>query len=346
MSEPLFFALLLLSLERIAAFLRQRRLPLLAVAGLWLAAATFVRPVTYYLPAALALGLFAVLARVPKLRWQAPAVLLISVLPWIAAWQIRNFVETGYRGFSSVSEVNLYFFNAADVTARMEHRPLDTVLDELGYGGARNCDQQYYLYRPYLARNPQQAAWNQSQRLEFMRSEASRVIQAHRGIYLRGRIALFFTTIFRLGSGSFYGLIYPGKPIVFSLGSSSFGGLFYPGGPNDTSKYEVGENPVQGWLVLAKAYPWVAVEKLIFAIAMFGLYIFSARGMYRAARGAYRDSMSGASLWLLLGTLLYFFAVIAVGGGTEADARLRLPVILILCILSSAGWQRAKTIAR
>ncbi len=345
-TEPLFLTLLLLSLERMAAFLRQRRLPMLAISGLWLAAATFVRPVTYYLPAALALGLFVVFARVPKLRWQAPAVLLICVLPWLGAWQVRNWVETGYRGFSSVAEVNLYFFNAADVTARVEHKPLGVVRGELGFNCALDCDQQYYLYQPYLTRNPLQAGWNQSQRLDFMLAKAQRVIQAHRGVYLRGRIAQFFTTIFRLGSGSFDNIFYSGGPIVFSLGSTTLGGLLYPGGPNDTSKFALGNHPIYGWLMLAKAYPWVVIEKLYFGIAMFGLYFFAARSVYLATRSVFGGSMHGASLWLLLGTLFYFFVVIGAGGGTEADARLRLPIVLILCILASAGLRRTKSIAQ
>ena len=122
--ETLFLALLVLSLERMAVFLRDRSLWVLAQAGLGLAAATFVRPVSYYLPAALALGLFVVLARVPGLppqrqrpvagdpglRWKAPAVLLLSVLPWIAAWQLRNQIETGFGGFSSIVARNLYFY--------------------------------------------------------------------------------------------------------------------------------------------------------------------------------------------------------------------------------------------
>jgi len=45
----------LLSMERLAEFLRGHRLRVLAAAGLWLAAATFVRPIAYYLPFALAL---------------------------------------------------------------------------------------------------------------------------------------------------------------------------------------------------------------------------------------------------------------------------------------------------
>jgi 4-amino-4-deoxy-L-arabinose transferase-like glycosyltransferase len=50
MSETLFLALLLLSLERLAVFLRGRRLPVLAVSGLWLARGNLC-PSGYLLPA-------------------------------------------------------------------------------------------------------------------------------------------------------------------------------------------------------------------------------------------------------------------------------------------------------
>jgi hypothetical protein len=160
LSETLFLALLLLSLERLAIFLREHQLRALAVGGLWLAAATLVRPVTYYLPVVLSLGLFLVLARVRGLRWKAPAVLLISVLPWLAAWQIRNWVEANYGGFSSVREVNLYFFDASEVTARVEHRELIDVRTELGYLPFANDSGQDYLFQPYLALHPQQAGWS------------------------------------------------------------------------------------------------------------------------------------------------------------------------------------------
>src|SRR5271166_707575 len=166
MSETLFLAFFLLCLERLAAFLRERSLPVLAVAGLWLAAATFVRPVTYYLPIVLAVGLFLALVRVPGLRWKAPAVFLISVLPWLAAWQMRNWVETGYSGLSTVSEVNLFFFVAPDVMGSVEHRSLVEELNDSGYPDFRNLrilnSGQLYLSQPYLARHPEQAGWNQS----------------------------------------------------------------------------------------------------------------------------------------------------------------------------------------
>lgn len=123
LSETLFLLLFLLSMERLVAFLQSRHLAAIAAAGIWLAAATFVRPVTYYLPVALALELAITVARVPGLRWKAPALWLIATLPWLALWQLRNRMETGFGGFSSVQAVNLYRYQAVAIVAGLEHRP-------------------------------------------------------------------------------------------------------------------------------------------------------------------------------------------------------------------------------
>jgi hypothetical protein len=322
-SEALFLALFLLSIERLAAFLREHRLPVLAAAGLWLAAATFVRPVTYYLPVALAVGLSLVLARVPVLRWKAPAVLLISVLPWLAAWQLRNWVETGYSGFSSVTEVNLYFLNAAEVTARVEHRSFSEVSRSLGYLGGLNYGEQAYLYQPYIALHPEQAGWSQGSRLSFMRSEAFHVIRAHYGVYLQQCVFMpLFKTIINPGAGNFNHLLYPEDP-----------------GPNAGL---VNENPVRLVIRLIKEYPWAAAQRLVFEFVLFGLYLLAARGIIFVARGVSLDRIHNQCFWMLLGTSLYLLAITGIGGGPGADARYRLPIMPVVCILAAAGARRAK----
>jgi hypothetical protein len=322
-SETLFIALFLLSIERLTTFLRKRSLPVLAVAGLWLAAATFVRPITYYLPVALAVGLSLVLARVPGLRWKAPAVLLISVLPWLAAWQIRNWVETGYSGFSSVTEVNLYFLNAAEVTARVEHRSFSEVSRSLGYLGGLNYGEQAYLYQPYLALHPEQTGWSQGSRLLFMRSEAYHVIRAHYGVYLQQCVIMpLLKTIINPGAGNFNHVLYPEDP-----------------GPNAGL---VNENPMRLAIRLIREYPRAAAQRLVFEVVLLGLYLFATRGIILVARGVYRDRIHNKCFWLLLGTSFYFVVVTGIGGGPGADARYRLPIMPAVCILASAGAKRAK----
>jgi hypothetical protein len=333
-AETLFLTLFLLSMERLAEFIRGRSLWVQAAAGMWLAAATFVRPVTYYLPYALAVGLFFVLARMPSfspqrqrpvardpsLHWKAPAVLLISVLPWLAAWQVRNWVETGYSGFSSVKDVNLYFFSVPNVIASAENKDIIDVQNEFaGKMCGRGCNEQLYLYQPYLALHPEQAGWSQNQRLTYIHSEAVRIIRAHYGVYLRSCFANLLKVVIRLGSGSFDNLIYPQAGLVN------------------------GEEPIHTGAALIKTYPLIAIEKVYFAVLLLGYYFFTACGIYRLARGFYRSQVHAGPLCLLLGVSVYFLAVIGVGGGTAADARLRLPITPVVCILAAAGFCRSWT---
>lgn len=325
-SETLFLTLFLLSMERIVEFLRGRSLGVLAVSGLWLAAATFVRPVTYYLPIALALGLLALLARVPGLRWKAPAVLLISVMPWLAAWQVRNWVETGYGGFSSIKEVNLYFFIDAGVIAQVEHRHFLEVRKELGYLEFTDRNGQSYLYQPYLAAHPEQTGWSQAQRLTFMQSEALRTIHLHFGVYLRSCFSSLLKTAFNPGAGWFDQVLNPAAP------------------PDSVGI--MGQSPARLGIALARQHPRVAVEKAVFEVVLLGMYLLVARALLLVLRGAFRGAMQGTGLWLLLGTTLYFLAISGSAGGPGADVRFRLPVMPAVCILAAAGFPRKTTVVR
>lgn len=323
LSDTLFLVLFLLSAERLISFLRNHDLRSLAAAGLWLAAATFVRPITYYLPFALALALCLMLARAPALRWKAPAVLLISTLPWFAVWQLRNWVETGYAGFSSIREINLYFDVAADVTARIEHRPFLDVRRQLGYFDFTNNSGQFYLSPAYIALHPEQAGWSQGQRLAYMHSEALHVIQAHFGVYVRGCLESFFKLVIDRGSGSFDTLMNPG----------------------DSGYLEslVKDKGVAGGAVaLARAYPWVAAGKAVFAIMLIGLYSFAARGLFLAVHRTPPGTVNNSCLGLLLATSLYFLAVSAAGSGSMPVGRFRLPVMPVVCSLAAAGLSRTK----
>jgi hypothetical protein len=312
-SETLFLVLFLLSLERLAVFLRERRLQALAMAGLWLAAATFVRPVTYYLPIALAAGLFFVLARDSGLRWKAPAVLLICVLPWLAAWQMRNWFETGYSRFSSAAEMNIYLNVAADVTAHVEHRPFLDVSKEMGYLGAANPSEQDYLFQPYLARHPEQTGWSQGQRLAFMHSEAARMIQAHPVVYAHASLMSLFELLFTPGAGNF-------DRLMTQQSSMRISGLR-------------NEGALRWGIVIIKTQPWDAVEKALFEVVVLGLYLLAARGIFRC-------EVHRPGLWLLLGTSLYFLILTAAVTGPGLDVRLRLPIMPAVCILAAEGFQR------
>jgi 4-amino-4-deoxy-L-arabinose transferase-like glycosyltransferase len=167
LSETLFLLFLLLSLERLVVFLQARSLRALALGGLALTAAIFVRPVGYFLPFAL-IALFFILFWQEK-RWLAwsLAVLLATTLPWLALWQIRNRVETGFGGFSSIAARNLYYYSAAGVLAA---RAGTTLVDEqraLGYFG---------VMEPGVGHLSEQT------------TAAKHILAAHPGIFLRQQV--------------------------------------------------------------------------------------------------------------------------------------------------------------
>jgi hypothetical protein len=300
MSETLFLVLFLLSLERLVQFLRGHRLLVLAEAGIFLAAATFVRPVTYYLPIPLALSLSLVLPGVPALRWKAPAVLLLTVLPWLAAWQIRNWVETGFSSFTSVGVENLYFWETADLIARTEKRPIFQVMRELGGGGSN-----------YVAAHPEQVGWSQAQRLDFMKSETDKVVRQHFGLFLLSRI-----------QGS--------TRVAFSPAASDLISQMTLADPTEVERMRAelhAQGPLYAAIKFAVARPFVGALMAGLEILLLGTYFF-------AVKGVLRRGVPGACLWLLFGVWLYFMAI---SGGALGGGRYRLPVMPIICIFAAAG---------
>lgn len=295
--ETLFAALLLMSLERVAAFLRGRRLGALVAGGFWLAAAIFVRPVGYYLPFALAGGLIVALRRERGLRWKAPAVLLAAVLPWLVVWQARNWMETGFGGFSSIAARNLYFYQAAEVEARAERRPLSEVQKELGY-----ADEQ-----SYLARHPEQAEWSEGRRAAFMGKAASAILGAHPGLALQ-----------MYAEGVAVVALTPGGAELLGLTGTW---------PHDWPARIVDRGPVRSSAGLAARHPGTACVLVLFAGVLVGLYLL-------AVRGGVGLGAKSAQMWLLAGAAAY---LIGIAGGAQAVGRYRLPAMPEICILAAVG---------
>lgn len=122
LTETLFTALLTPSVWLLVRALDEERgrARRAALAGLLLAAATFVRPTTFFLPWPMAALLCALLLR----RRARPRLALATALAFAAcatlplhAWQLRNRAATGYGGFSAIGPFNLVFYRAAGVEA-------------------------------------------------------------------------------------------------------------------------------------------------------------------------------------------------------------------------------------
>jgi len=204
------------------------------------------------------------------------------------------------------------------VTAHLDHRPTAEVVSEFGFIDFTNNSGQVYLQQSYLAQHPEQAGWNQGQRLSYLHSTAVHIILAHPGAYLRLCIPELLKTVF--------------FPSVYGLSNPKVA-------RTPTYSAVIADQGLAAWrliLARAQAHPWVMAENTFFWLLLQGLYLF-------AARGFLRGRAHPACQWLLLGASLYFLAVLV--ASPMASSRFRMPVMPVVCIFAAAGFLRAKAAA-
>lgn len=297
LSETLFVVALLASMERLVTFLKNRSLRALAWGGVGLAAAAFVRPVGYYFVFAAAVGLPIVCWREHALRWKAPALLLAVTLPWFAAWQGRNYAETGFAGFSSIGIRNLYFYNAASVSARTEGREFAQVQRSFGYPDEAS----------YSAAHPEQRGWSEAERLAYMKKETSRILSAHRLLAIRDQVV-----------GSAVVLLTPCAADLLEL--------------TGADKRRTPARIVSTGVLPAVEQIAAGDRVRMAAMILLELWLLTLYGM--AARGMLRGGAKPSVLAFLLGTCVYFAAV---SGGVAAVGRYRITMMPVVCVLAAAG---------
>ncbi len=300
MPETLFVFLLAAVLHCLLAFLATGRLQMLAASGLLLAAATFVRPVGYYLVICLAAALVFIPHKQSGHRWKAPALLLLVVIPCFAAWQLRNFHETGYSGFSAIVEKNLYFYQAAEVAAESVHTSFGIEQQRRGYPDEA----------AYLAAHPDQALWSQTQRLAWMRTQAMQELALHRGTYLRSHFRGVAVVAFTPAVAESLQLL--------KLAPTN-GGM---------PRRLVNESLMTSIAGIAKSKPGVLIYMgllELFLILLYGMALF---GLLRGKAGA-------VAKVTLVGCIFYFLLI---SGGAQAVGRYRLPVMPEVCVLAAGGF--------
>jgi hypothetical protein len=298
MPETLFVVLLLFSIERLLTFQRSARLGHLATSGIVLALATYVRPVSWYLGFFLAAGLVCTAAR-GDLRSKAPAVLLLAFLPLLAAWQIRNVVETGYHGFSSIVEKNLYFFQSAGVTAQLQQISLETEQTSLGYPDET----------AYLAAHPEQRNWPRSERLRFMRTQAMQILARHPWIYFMSHLKGVAVVAFSPCATEWLQMLNA-----------------YPA-PASMPRRILNEGVPKSIKRIALAHPGVAMAMVSLEVALLSYYALALRGLLLLRK-------DWIPVLTLIGVATYFLLI---SGGAQAVGRYRLPILPILCVFAAAG---------
>ncbi len=311
MPETMFTFLLLASLSLLLHYVRTSSARALFVAALLMAAATFVRPISYYLPL-LFTALLALRAAMGKnlnasavgakagRRCRVQGCLtavgfgIVALAPCVG-WQVRNYLTTGYTGFSGISECNLYYYQGASILAHESGKTLHEVQLEIEQKDARVIA---------LLHGPEQAS-----AVRFMGAEGRRLVAEHPFEY--AKIHARGTAILALDPG--------GADLLHILGR-------YPDGVH-------GLRPLHGGIGetlarMRREVPQVFYLNLTFGAVLALVYCASALGLITTwHRLNWQWTLS-------LVTLAYFFAV---SGGPTGCARLRQPMMPVVCILAGYG---------
>jgi len=113
------------------------------------------------------------------------AVIFLAIsMGLVAAWQVRNRIETGYRGFSAISDLNLYLYQGASAQAKAEGLPF------------RDVQQRLRTFEGH----PEHISWTEAQRYAFMRREGVRMILGHKLAYARIHLGGMVRILFDPGS--------------------------------------------------------------------------------------------------------------------------------------------------
>ena len=302
LTETWFAMLLLLSVYFLIRHLKLQRTEAgpvtkcLFISAAALAGATYVRPVSYFLPICIFVGwVLVILLGYWTKRVSSVAVKLTSAIGFIivsmsliVAWQVRNYVETSYSGFSAVQDANLYYYLGAATLASIEGRSYYDVQKSLGY----------YNEEIYFSKHRDQKTWPQAQVLRFQGEEGKRILLQHPltylKIYSKGTLLLVFE---------------PGAVELLKLFK-----LYEEGGGLLGAIHDRGIISVT--LDLFERKPLFFWSNVVFALYLFAILGFAVVGF---GRGMVRNR---TGILLLVGVIAY---LIAISAGPQSSAGFAIP---------------------
>jgi 4-amino-4-deoxy-L-arabinose transferase-like glycosyltransferase len=168
-SETLYSTVLVIFLYFLISYLKSGALSDIILSAVAMAATAYVRPISYFMPSLImfALFLWALLRRSQdrKLFLHA-AVFFLIPMGIIVVWQARNKIETGYSGFSAISDQNLYFYVGGGILAKKNGVKPPEQLVKMGYG----------VPETYFALHPEQLTWTQDKIYRYRGREGIKLV--------------------------------------------------------------------------------------------------------------------------------------------------------------------------
>ena len=299
MTETLFTLFLILSALYGIRFLQAGGRPAWGLfAGLCLAAATSVRPLSSYLIYPAALGFLASGLFQKRLSANLAVGILLLLLPslvFVGAWKARNQRLTGSSAFTSIEGYYAYFWQAGAVIALRDGLTIEEAQQKLGLGRGGPLERG----QTYREQHPETAQFTFEQLSERWGSEGKEIIVQHPILFAR----IYIGGIIRM-------LTRPGVQQLLEMVGLSGG---------EESLASVRRNPL---LLLA----------LLLAMIFLGLLYL---GVLLALWFGWKTRSFTVEQLFIWGLALY---ILALSGGPSAFSRFRIPLIPLFAMLGAAGY--------
>lgn len=296
LTETFFTFVLMTGVYAFIKFLKNHENFYLFIFAVYFTFLPYIRPVAYFLP--IIFLIFLGLWSFQKKSFYPLAVFFLIFVVGIGFWHWRNHRQANYDGFSSVSQVNLYFFQGAAVKAQLEHKPFSETQKEMGYLNTGL----------YNSLHPEQTGWPASKIYGYMGQEGLKLIREYPWIYFKIHMKGVLKVLLDPAANEWLKLfkLYPENGGLLSF--------FNDNGFLRTFKMILEDKPLLFWLNMGLA----CVLALYYLAAFLGL-IYS--------KG------HGHQICLLLLVVLYF---VLMSAGPQSMARFRHPVMPFISLM--AGW--------
>jgi hypothetical protein len=311
LTETLFSTLFTIFLFYFLRYVEGKKLADLAIAAVILVTSAYVRPISYYLPVLISLGMALwVVGKEPekkRLLLHTVSFFLISA-SLLGVWHIRNHLVAGYPAFSSVNAVNLYYWTAPAIEANKTGKNFDKIQESMRVNDPKVMCFNQSLYGPRTT--PDKLQCNKSIAFQEMEREGVKTIKENLPRYSLMHLDGIIRTL--LGPAvSDYQILF-GNPIDFpALTGTTF---------QDGILLHLGN-------IITKA-PGLLVIYILLGLLSWSFLFLTLVGFWG------RPSLGGLQLFTILSVGAYF---IVVGGGTVGQGRYRHPLMPILCLVAGYG---------
>jgi len=249
-SETLFTTVFLIFSYYLIKYFHQNKWSYLILFSVALSISVYVRPISYYLPLVLTALIAgqAILCKANRnllILQSITCFVLCTIL--VGAWQVRNFVLTGYSEFCDITAINLYWEYGNAIKAEKKGLPYKRMT-------VNEFEKEFTTIYPNEK--------SKIKRLKYMKREGLRIILDNPMVTLKIGLLGLVRTLTDLGTTGYLRLVNENRISLSEIiGRSNDSGM---------TKY----------FNLLKEVPYVVATKMLFFVLMISYWILTAFGFF------------------------------------------------------------------